>query len=126
MQRMPTRTSVLVTIVALGIIPAMVVGAPPATADVLISHPDREVCVGTLFRPGVWYQQYSGGPRSYRIKVVGPHGHVVMRVHGRATTRWRYFPVRAAQHGRYTTTFRPGAGVEVQWRSVARTRAVNC
>ena len=113
-----TSTSVLVT--------ATLVAAAPASADVLVEIPRSQVCVGDQFRVGVWYQEFSGGPRTYRLRVTGPSGHVVLSKHGKATVHWKYWHVTADAAGVHKTLYRPGRGVEDQWHIRARTRATRC
>ena len=105
-----------------------VVSAAPASADVLISGPSPDrVCVGANIKVGVWYQSYSGGPRSYRVSVYRPDGKRVFHAHGKAPSKnWRYWKVRTHDPGRYKTVFRSGRNVDNQWRVVGRTRAIRC
>ncbi|HEX8121263.1 MAG TPA: hypothetical protein VF549_08360 [Solirubrobacteraceae bacterium] len=63
----------------------------PARADVLVHYPDRSVACGEDIQLGVWYQEYSGGPRWARMSIRSARGYVLWRKSVRATTRWRYW-----------------------------------
>ncbi len=79
----------------------------PASATVLFNQPAARVCIGHTFKVGVWYQQFSGGSRKYRVTVRNPSGKVVLYRHGRApTSRWIFWHVRAGEVGRYHTVYR--------------------
>ena len=85
---------------ALGLVPgtaAMTASAAttPASASqhaalvapdvVLINQPASRVCVGNRFTVGVWYQQFSGGSRAYRILVYNPSGTLIFYRSGLAS-----------------------------------------
>jgi hypothetical protein len=100
--------------------------APPASADVLLSPPQRQICAGKPIKVGVWYQSYSGGPRAYRIDVYNPNGHRIFHVKGKArSARWQYWKVPTSKPGRYKTIFR-GSSSQGPWRDASRTRAFRC
>ena len=90
---------------ALIVIP-LAASAAPADAMVLVNQPASSVCVGHMFKVGVWYQQYSGGSRAYRVAVYGPSGKRLLYKHGRASSaHWRYWKVRATRVGKYHTVY---------------------
>jgi hypothetical protein len=89
----------------LGVVP-LVASAAPADAMVLVNQPASSVCVGHTFKVGVWYQQYSGGSRAYRVAVYSPSGKRLLYKHGRASSsHWRYWKVRATRLGKYHTVY---------------------
>lgn len=95
----------LTTVLALAIVP-LAASAAPAGAMVLVNQPASSVCVGHTFKVGVWYQQYSGGSRAYRVAVYGPAGKRLLYKHGRAAAaHWRFWKVRAARPGKYHTVY---------------------
>jgi hypothetical protein len=90
-------------------------GATTASAVVLVNQPPSRVCVGHTFRVGVWYQQFSGGSRRYRVTVYNPQRQVILHKTGQApSSHWRFWRVTAAQTGDYHTTYR--TIVHGQWR----------
>lgn len=115
---------ILPAVVAL-LVGGSAVVAPPASADVLVSSPDARVCRGHAIKVGVWYQSYSGGPRRYRIDVFNPGGRRIFHTHGRATTRWRYWRVRANRVGRYRVVYRGGSSKD-PWKAVYRVPSRRC
>ncbi len=95
----------LTTALALAVV-TLAASAAPADAMVLVNQPASSVCVGHTFKVGVWYQQYSGGSRAYRVAVYSPSGKRLLYKHGRASSaRWRYWKVRATQLGKYHTIY---------------------
>lgn len=95
----------LTTALALAVV-TLVASAAPADAMVLVNQPASSVCVGHTFKVGVWYQQYSGGSRAYRVAVYGPAGKRLLYKHGRAiAAHWRFWKVRAARPGKYHTVY---------------------
>jgi len=72
--------------------------APIASADVLIDTSDLSGACPTL---GIWYQSFSGGPRTITATVL--HGEVlIVRRHLTATTRWtKYVLACPEEPGRY-------------------------
>src|ERR1039457_5433378 len=78
--------------------------SPPAGATVEFNSPKSAVCVGGIFKIGVWYQS-SGGSRAYTVRVSSPSGKVVFELRGSATTTWRMWNIRAAQAGTYKTLY---------------------
>jgi hypothetical protein len=80
--------------------------APSALAVVLVNQPPSRVCVGKTFQVGVWYQQFSGGSRAYRLDVYNPRGKRVLYKHGDApSSAWRFWNVRAKLAGKYRTVY---------------------
>jgi hypothetical protein len=85
-----------------------VAAAPSALAVVLVNQHRSRVCVGKTFQVGVWYQEYSGGSRAYRLDVYNPHGKRVLYKHGKArSSAWEFWNVRANMAGRYRTVYHP-------------------
>jgi hypothetical protein len=101
---------------------------PAAPAVVLVNQPVRSICSGHKFRVGVWFQQYSGGSRAYRIAVSGPKHRRFFYRHGSAPeSGWRFWHVLAGRAGRYVTTYwghRPGSAKWTAYRAI--TRAKRC
>jgi hypothetical protein len=110
----------------LGLMLTLVGLVTPASADVLVSAPRREVCRWQGFKVGVWYQSYSGGPRGYRISVYGPAGHRVFYRSGTATTTWRSWRLAPLRVGTYRTVYRPAVGASNQWVARYYTRSISC
>jgi hypothetical protein len=52
---------------------------------VLINQPASRVCAGNRFTVGVWYQQFSGGSRAYRVLVYNPSGTLIFYRSGLAS-----------------------------------------
>ena len=105
----------------------IVIGAATkASAVVLVNQPRARVCVGHTFRVGVWYQQFSGGSRRYRVTVYNPQWHLILHKTGRApSSHWLFWRVTAAQTGDYHITYR--TIVHGKWRPYrAKTVSHNC
>jgi hypothetical protein len=85
--------------------------ALPAQADVLISAPRKRVCLHRAIKLGVWYQEYSGGPRWFRVRVRNPSGKTVFFTRGKASPdRWHYWRCWTERTGIYRVKYRvPGA-----------------
>jgi len=84
-----------------------VVPASSASAIVMVSSPRSHVRVDVgHIRPAVWYRDWDGGPRAYRVRVINPRGHVVFARHGRAPMRWRTWSVTPHLVGTYRTVYR--------------------
>jgi hypothetical protein len=117
----------LTTALALAVVP-LAASAAPAEAMVLVNQPASSVCVGHTFKVGVWYQQYSGGSRAYRVAVYSPSGRRVLYKHGRASSaHWRYWKVRATRAGKYHTVYSGHWKHPKQWsRYRVTTRARRC
>ncbi|HUJ06451.1 MAG TPA: hypothetical protein VLX31_10135 [Streptosporangiaceae bacterium] len=80
--------------------------ASESPAVVLVNQPARSVCAGHRFTVGVWFQQFSGGSRAYRIAISGPRHRLFFLRHGQApTAHWRFWRVLAGRAGRYHTTY---------------------
>jgi hypothetical protein len=106
---------------------ATVLPAAPASADVLVSAPHSSVCQDRHFKVGVWYQSYSGEPRTYRVDVYAPSGRRVLHEQGKARAdHWRYWRIEARAGGSYKTVYRSGRSVADPWRAVYRTRSRPC
>jgi hypothetical protein len=94
--------------------------AGSARGDVLISDPGSSVtCCSKAIRLGVWYQSYSGGPKSYRVVVENPKGVVVFSRSGTASTTWLYFNYVPPSQGTYTVVYYAN-GTHSAYRVVAR------
>src|SRR5262249_46351805 len=79
-------------------------GAAPAV--VLVNQPVGSVCVGRTFRVGVFYQQYSGGSRAYRVAVYNRRGGRPLYRHGRGSSaRWKFWTIRPKLIGVYRTVY---------------------
>lgn len=63
----------------------------PAAADVLVENPDSHLSCGGRIKTGVWYQTFSGGPRTATIQILSVRKLVLSSRHARATTTWRYW-----------------------------------
>jgi hypothetical protein len=80
--------------------------ATPAMAQVLVNQPASRVCVSRTFKVGVWYQDFTGGSRAYRLDVYGPGGSRILHKHGDASaTAWKFWHVRATRTGKYRTVY---------------------
>src|SRR4051794_36908788 len=91
--------------------------AAPASADVLVDPPSKHLTTSGCIALGVWYQSYSGGPRTVRVSVYYRGGLKARRTL-RATTRWG---CRAASAGSAPSDRAPGSGTSR--RRTARRRA---
>jgi hypothetical protein len=91
---------------------ALVLGAPSvAAARVLVHAPQSSLRCGKSIRTGVWYQSFTGGPRTATITIRTITGRVVMRRRVRATaTRWQYFFYRPRCNRRYVVTYSTSDG----------------
>jgi hypothetical protein len=97
-----------------------------ASADVLVNQPASSVCVDKTFRVGVWYQQFSGGPRAYRVAVYDPSWRRVLYKHGRApSSDWKFWRIRTSRTGKYHTVYRTRyKGKWIPYRAI--TKAHHC
>ena len=96
-------------------------GALLAPNVVLINQPARWVCDGNRFRVGVWYQQFSGGSRAYRVLVYNPNWKLIFYRSGLASsTAWTIWRIRAGRIGDYHTTYktRDSSGQWLKYRAV--------
>ena len=94
--------------------------SPPAGATVEFNSPKSAVCVGGIFKIGVWYQS-SGGSHAYTVRVSSSSGKVVFELRGNATTTWRMWNIRAAQAGTYKTLYTSVSPKgQLTWRTTAR------
>ena len=78
--------SALTALIAATVMAGVVV--PAAHADVLIDPPAKRMTTSGCIGLGVWYQSYSGGPRTITASVYY-HGRRRARRRLTATTRWR-------------------------------------
>ena len=77
-----------------------------APETVLVNQPPSTVCVGTKLTVGVWYQQFSGGSRAYRIHVYDPSWALIFKRHGWASpAAWKLWHIHAGRVGKYHTTY---------------------
>jgi hypothetical protein len=92
---------------------------------VLVNQPVSKVCVGKKFTVGVWYQQFSGGSRAYRVHVYNPRWRLIFHRHGRASAAaWKLWRIRARQAGKYHTTYtvKNPSGQWYKYRVITRAR----
>jgi hypothetical protein len=110
------------------ITPALASAAPVRPLDMLVNQPASSVCIGKTFTVGVWYQQFSGGSRSYRVDVYSPRGVRVLYKHGRApSSNWTFWNVRAKLPGKYRTVYWTHPGTSPRWAPYrAKTMAHRC
>jgi hypothetical protein len=78
----------------LAIILGLLVTAAPASADVLLSAPLSRATSSACISIGVWYQAYSGGPRTVSVSLYRPDGRRVARRTIVATTHWRTYTLK--------------------------------
>jgi hypothetical protein len=91
------------------------------TSTVLVNFPAPRVCIGHRFTVGVFHQPGSGGSHAYRVSVYNPAHHRILYRHGRATSHWKLWRVRATRAGAYHTVYHAD-GVRVRYP----TRAHSC
>jgi len=85
--------------------------AAPAQADVLVSEPTKEACFQEGIEVGVWYQEYSGGPTWFRIKIINKDTKQVdWRKKGQATTQWKYWTYQTDWIGHWRVVYRTADG----------------
>jgi len=100
-----------------------------ARADVLVQRPSPSIACGASITTGVWYQSYSGGPRTATIDIFDAAGQRRFHRVVQATDEWRYFHYRAPCGSRYRVRYTTSKGpptftVRVRARrSAALTRA---
>jgi hypothetical protein len=110
---------VLATVLAMT---AGVVTAPPASALVLVNSPASAVKVHRAIEVGVWYREWEGGPRVFRVKVVNPSGKVIFFRKGSAPDQWKIWRVKLHRKGTFRTVYRV-KDFDGDWhRAVFRTR----
>jgi hypothetical protein len=92
----------------------------PASAVVLVNQPASSVCVGKTFKVGVWYQQFSGGSRAYRVAVYDPSWRRVLYKQGQASSsQWRFWRVGAIHAGKYHTVYQTRSnGRWIRYRAI--------
>jgi hypothetical protein len=88
----------------------VLLAAPAARADVLVSDPGPRVECGDDIEVGVWYQSYSGGPRNAEIRIKTARGYTVFHRRVRATTTWRYWHYAPSCGRTYTVIYRVPKG----------------
>jgi hypothetical protein len=94
-----------------------------APAVVLVNQPASRVCTGNRFTVGVWYQQFSGGSRAYRVLVFSPSGKLIFYRRGYASPAgWTFWHIRATRVGNYHTTYKVknSSGQWSRYRTVTR------
>jgi hypothetical protein len=100
--------------------------APAAPAVVLINQPASSVCVGRAFTVGVWFQQFSGGSRAFRVAIYGPRHTRFFYRHGLApSTGWKFWQIRTGRRGKYRTVYfghRPGSAKWTSYEAITRAR----
>lgn len=86
---------------------ATLVTAAPASADVLLNYDGGTIHLGQSMQVGVWYQQFSGGPRGYWAGVWSyPARRWIFTRSGQApSTGWRLWPVKPTRRGEYATVY---------------------
>jgi hypothetical protein len=90
---------------------------------VLVNQPASRVCTGNRFTVGVWYQQFSGGSRAYRVLVFSPSGTLIFYRSGYASSAaWTFWHIRATRIGDYHTTYKVKntSGQWLRYRVVTR------
>jgi hypothetical protein len=87
---------------------AIPASASPAVPQiVLINGVQTSVCVGRTFQVGVWYQQFSGGPRRFTISVFNPINlRVFYRTGLASASAWMIWNIRAHRTGVFRTVYR--------------------
>ena len=78
-------------LIVLGAVCAFGLVAAPALADVLVNAPPSSIPCGQSIKTGVWYQSFSGGPRTAKIQIKSLAGTVLKSRAVIATTTWKYF-----------------------------------
>jgi hypothetical protein len=98
----------------------------PATLE--INVPTSSVCVSKTFTVGVWYQQYSGGSRAYRIAVYNPGGaRIFYRLGTARSSSWTMWSICAMQVGKYHTVYYSPVRKQLVWSThVFPTYAHHC
>jgi hypothetical protein len=100
------------------ILPAGESGAEQGPATVLMNVPASSVCVGETFTVGVWYQQYSGGSRAYRIAVYGPGATQIFYRLGMApSSNSAMWNIRTTRIGTYRTVYYVLGRSRFVWRA---------
>jgi hypothetical protein len=83
------------------------VAAAPALAVVLVNAPEPSVACGKPIKTGVWYQSFSGGPKTAKITIRSTGGTVLKSrsvVAGNSWHYWNYFmPCGHTYKVRYVT-----------------------
>ncbi len=76
----------------------------------------------------MWFQQFSGGSRAYRVDVYNPRGARVLYKHGNApSSNWLFWKVRAKLRGTYRTVYWTHPPSSRRWSAYrAKTRAGRC
>ena len=79
------------TLIVSGMVLTFGLAAAPALADVLVNAPPSSIACGQSIKTGVWYQSFSGGPRTAKIQIKSLAGKVLKSRTVVATTTWKYF-----------------------------------
>ncbi len=70
---------------------ALALAAAPAGAVVLVNAPTPSVACGKPIKVGVWYQSFSGGPKTAKISIRSSSGAVLKSRSVTATDTWQYW-----------------------------------
>jgi hypothetical protein len=86
---------------------AVLATATPASADVLVNDDSGTIHLGHSMQVGVWYQQFSGGPKGYWAGVwsVSAHKWIFTRSGYVSATGWKMWSVKPAKRGEYHTVY---------------------
>ena len=84
---------------------ALVLAAPPSSALNLVSVPATQVKLHGSIKIGVWYREWEGGPRAFRVRVINPAGQTIFFRQGRAPNQWRNWRVYLHRTGRFRTVY---------------------
>ena len=77
--------------------------------------------LGKAFTVGVWYQEFSGGSRAYRVVVYSPSGARIFDRRGLGpSAQWAFWTIRTSQAGEYRTVY------SGSWTFRATTQARHC
>jgi hypothetical protein len=95
----------MLRVVALALI-ALLVGAAPASAAVLVEAIPRTLVCGDGIRPGIWAQSWTTGDRTVRMQAIDRlSGRVWWRKTAVASKRgWRHWTLPSGMDGQCTRT----------------------
>jgi hypothetical protein len=81
--------------------------AGAAKADVLVNYDAGTIHFGHSLKLGVWYQSFSGGPRSYWEGVWSvPQRKWIFQHYGNASSgSWQFWYVKPSERGEYLTVY---------------------
>jgi hypothetical protein len=99
-------------VIALVLTGFVVTSALPARADVLVSAPKEKACFQAGIKVGVWYQEYSGGPKWFDIHIIRKsNGKLVWSKSGMATAaHWKYWTYYPDWIGKFRVVYTTAAG----------------